>query len=565
MPGVDPSQRGGTWLLDFDVGGRMFRFATKAISVTSTSGNSYRYEAGLVVDGLGSVRTFARRDVRVVIHSGYDWPQLEARGVALENRRCVLRWHVDEAYLENARRYLDGRSEAVEHNGRNEPLRLRIREDIERSAVLIPGSQGVANDETWPVRGGTYSLAASADGKPYPVVIGYPGTHPKPGGGTNVPEPAVFIPWVEEDSANTGDRFLVSTGVIDAAQARIYEKTSGNTLSATDTAIDGVTVDKLGQLVSYIELGINHNEDNTEFWLGFKKASGWGGGIKSPYRDAALHGMGEVLRFLLDFYTDLPVDHGRMAAFQDFFDRFKIDAAIGANGPELSTDWAQKHILEWLPALLVDGDRGLYAAPIHWDAQPHHAVAHINLDKGHAASSRPPRRWREQVYNKFTVEYRPRWGSDYVSRRILTSLDSTGISALTGGAPFPPLAPSLPWIASSAADQRVEGSELLRASQARFGVREYPVIKLPACWDDETATLIMYYLAAKHAWPKREWSIRGGHHLSTLEPGNVIKVTYSDQRLDGALAIVMDRVVSQPDAEIPLVLLDSPNAARLTT
>jgi hypothetical protein len=252
-----------------------------------------------------------------------------------------------------------------------------------------------------------------------------------------------------------------------------------------------------------------------------------------------------------------------MLAYQPFFDRFKIDAVIGRNGSEKVTDFLQRAILDIVPGFLVNGPDGLYLAPLRWDAEPHHRVAHIDIDKGHAAVIGSFAKWDEPVFNRFTIEYRPRWGDQYVSRRELTSIENVTAGALTGGVRFPPLSSSIPWYASGESDTRVAGSSLLRASQARFDIREHDPIQLASCWHDDTANLILWSLAQKHAWPKRIGRIEGPH-LSSLMPGDTITLTQAANRLSDHVAIVLDRFVSVENVSLEVVVLDSPWQPRAT-
>lgn len=562
MSGLLASRSAPIWLLDFDVGGRVYRYATKRVSVTAANGQTYLYQPGLVPPSLGVTRTLGTRTVGLEVHSGEDWRKIEARGIGLEQRPCILRLYFDGDTLEQCDVYAEGISDNPATRGIGEPLTLDLVEDIGRTARHLPNEQAVCNDDTWPVAGGSIELGESAIGVAYPVPIGFPGDHPKPGASVDIAEPAYHAPWCEYDPANSADKFLIALGTIDAAQATLYEDVD-DTVSSADISVS-TTTDGRGVTVSYLGTGILNGTGARPFFVGFRDASGYGGGVKSPYTGDVLRGAGEVARFLLDYFTDLQVDAGRFAAHGDWLDRFKIDGVLGEAGPELVTSWMQKHILDVLPVMLVDGDRGLYLAPLRWDAQKHHRVAHIDIDAGHAAPIGTFERWRREVYNKFSVEYRPRWGKDYVSSRTLTSLEGSLGDALTAGVPWPPLTTTLPWMASAETDVRVAGSALLRSSQARFGIREWSA-KLPACWHDGTAALILQYRALRDAWPKRVGKIQGGHHLSTLSPGDVVTISYEAEQLDEAVALVVERTTNLVNVELDLVILDSPWTPRLTS
>lgn len=563
MAGLQAARQSPVWLLDFDVGGRVYRFATEPVEVTAANGDTYAYDPGLTPPEMGMLRSFGAREVELTIHSLIDWAKIEAQGIALEDRRVIVRLHYSGEVLEQCHQLLDGNAEIVSHPGLGEPITLTVVEDIERGAIAIPGAQAVVSDETWPVRTPTFEPAESALGKTYPIPVGYPGDHPKPGASVDIAEPAYPAPWVEEDSADAADRLLVAPGRIDAAQVTAFHFEDG-VLQVNDVST-ARTADALGTSVTYVQQAIVSDETNEETYVGLRKASGYGGGIISPYTGEVLRGAGEVFRYFLDYFTDARLDHDRIKAHQVFFDRFKVDGVIGLNGSERVTDFVRRAVLDVVPGLLVDGPAGLYLAPLRWDAEKHHRVAHIDIDKGHASVVGSFAKWGEPIQNRFTIDYRPRWGNQYVSRRELTSIEKLTAGALTGGVRFPPLSLDAPWVASGESDTRVAGSSLLRSSQARFGMREADPLQLPSCWDDATANLFLYYLAMKHAWPKRIGRIESPT-LSTLLPGDVITLTQSSNHLDEHVAMVLDRSVVPTTVRVDVVLLDGPTQAnRLTS
>lgn len=556
MPGLSASLAAPVWLLDLEVGGAIYRYATAATEI-----GGYRYSPGLSALSMGSTRTLGSRTVDVTISAPVDWSLIEARGIPLADRKVTIRLLHPGDVWEQSRIYLVGYTQGVEYGPLGEPLSFTASEEVERRAWMLPNDQAIVSDETWPVRGG-YDIGDGAEGKAYPIPIGYPGDHPKAGALVDIAEPAYELPWVEQDTATkTNERWLVALGTIAAAQITVHSvNSSQNYIDAADLSVS-TQVDGLGVTVSYIQN--SHIDDYGEYWGGFRRASGYGGGVVSPYTGQTLNGAGEVIRFLLGYFTDLRIDHGRMEANRAWLDRFKVDGVMGLNGAERVTDWLQREVLDHLPVLAVDGPNGLYYAPLRWDAEAHHAVARLNLDAGHASIVGGIKRWSEDVFNKFTAKYRPRKGKDYVSTRILTSLEGRlDYSSLTGSA-YPPLSTLLPWMASGDPDTRISGDSLCRASQARFGVLEWSR-DLSSCWHDDTANLILYYAAARWAWPKRTLQVQGGWHLAPLEPGDVVTVTRAADYLSDMPAIVIERTASATGIVLDLVLLDRPDRARQT-
>ena len=542
----------GIWLLDYHVGGRVFRYATERCSVTDAAGTTYLYDEGLSDLELGMVRTLGERRIGIEVNSPEDWAIHIARGTGLDQRRAVLRYWRSGTVLERADVVAVGLTEGVAVSDGGEALSFEIVDDLAARALTLPPPSAVVGDDTWPSGRAGYELPDDSVGKLYPVLIGYPGDHPKRGASVDLAEPAFPAALVEEQTVgDSAERWLVAHGRIEAAQASLWLD-EGSGLESSDQAT-AVTTDLLGQTLTYVEVG-NLAPTSTEVWAGLRKASGWGGGILSPYTGDVLRGAGEVARYILDYFAPtVTLDKGRMAAAQAWLDRFQVDGVIlGEN----AVTWLDERVLRHLPVMGVDGPRGFYLAPMRWDAQARHAVAHLDADTGRVDLDGEIGTWDEPVFNHFVLDYRPRrMGAEYASRRTLTSIDGDLTAAITTGANLPPFTTSLPWIATTERDYRVWGSVLCRGSQARHGVRQMDTIQHMACWDDHTAALILHYLAARYAVPKRQARYVGGAELDGLLPGDVVTVTDTANYLSSAVALVVERTVSAADVALDLVLL----------
>lgn len=558
MPGLTWAQREPVWLLDLTIAGHVFRYATQPARVVTAAGATVLYAPGLAPLDIGSSRILGAYTVTIKIDGARaDWAKLAARGIGFDNRAATVRlWFPGQA-LEAARVYASGVTSRARWGAFGDALTLTLTDDPSRGALTLPDGQAAATSETWPVRAG-YVLPEPVIGQPYPVVIGYPGDHPKPGA-TDIAEPAVKAVYVEREdpySAGTGERYVIAFGDIDAAKVQLYdyELITGDFSAAQPATAE--SADALGRRVTHIEHALLNMPETGEIWVGFRNAASWGGGLLSPYSGEVLRGAGEVLRYFFDYFSDAQIDHGRMIAAGADLDRYKIDAAILE--PANVVNWITDNILGWLQVIGVNGASGFYFAPLRWDATGLDAVAHLSADNRQIARDGEIRLWGEPIYNSFRVQYRPvRGGETYASNRTLSSIDGALIDAVTAGANLPPFATSLPWQATSERDSRIWGSALCRASQAQFGVREL-AITLNACWDDSTAALILQGLAARYAWPKREASYTGGIELASIEPGDVVTVTDSEVSLSAAPAIVIERETRTSGVTLSLVILDSP-------
>lgn len=550
------------WLLDYDVGGRVFRYATERAEPSDAEGDAFLYEPGLDDVSVGALYMLGRRSQRVTLKTSDDWALIDARGIRLDDREATLRvWFSGDA-LELAGDVSTGRTEGVSYREQFEAIEFEIVTDTEKDAIVLPDTQAVASDETWPVRA-NYELTKGADGQPYPIVIGYPGDHPKPSPGISLGEPTCPALWVERRSGGStqNERWLISMGEIEAQMASLWVLTA-DSLESTDLAT-ATMFDELGRLITYVETSALANDDQ-KFWAGFRNTSGWGGGLLSPYTGEILRDANEVIRYMLDYFGgNIEIDETRFAGVDGWLSRFKIDACIAERVNVVQ--WLNEQVLPLLPVIGAQGARGYYLAPMRWDATALDAVAYLDADKRQVALDGNITGWTEPIRNMLTLEYRfsnATGGAN--SRRTLTSIQNNIYETMTGGANLPPFSTSLPWIATTEEDARVLGSSICRWSQAQHGVHEWSATT-EVIWDDATANLILQYMALKHAWRKRLARYVGGMELKALSPGDVVVLNDSSVHLTDAVCLVQDRILSVTDVALDLIILDHPFQRTIST
>ncbi len=568
MPGLSQDRREPIWLLDYDVGGHVFRFATQPVDVTDALGRSFRYDSGLVSDfSLGRVRTFGARSTLVEVSNSTDWALLDARGIDLEDRSATLRLHFSGDTLERSDIFARGLTEEVSFREQHEPMTFSIREDSTRDSLSLPQSSAKATTETWPASGrGGFVIDDSQTGIYYPIPIGYPGDHPK-AGGTDIAEPAFKVPMVEGSPIlGSADYFVVCAGACDAlnnnTNVALYNY-GEDTWEYLETPVDLLQADKLGQQVSIVSVG-NFGEDTTTgatlqvpFYGGFRKASGFGGGVVSPYSGNVLRDGSEVIRFLLDYFApSVQLDHSRTGLVDAWLARFKIDTVL--TNPTDLAQFVEESILPLLPVMGVDGPNGYYFAPTKWDATRTDAVAWLDVDQGHIALDGELRKWTEPIRNSISLEYRINvQKNEPMTFRTLTSVYGNLQDATKLGANIPPNGASLPWVATTEVDTRTAGSGLASWSQAQHDIREH-VIRTSVVWDDTTAWLMLYYMMERWAYRKRMGRYIGGVELRSLEPGNIVVLNDDAMHLTDVVAMVMESTISIDEVALDLVLLEHP-------
>ena len=315
--GLAWKESGAVWLVDFNVHGRIFRYANRRVTVSTNAGDALVYESGLGEDlSLSALQIFGRNSTDLSIHTNEDWPRIVARGAQIERQPVTVRLWYPGQTLEQASSYLDGESDGVKIGDQGARLSLSVVDDADTKARQLPPAQAQANDETWPVNAG-FTLATGAIGLPIPVLIGYPGDHPKTGASVDIAQAAFRLPYVERQDPytdGTGDKYAVAFGRIDAAQIQLYDYEG--TLNPTPDATTEIA-DNLGQTITTIQNGLLNMPEDGEVWGGLRNASSWGGGLLSPYSGGVLRGAGEVIRYVLEYFTNHRVDRARMAANAD--------------------------------------------------------------------------------------------------------------------------------------------------------------------------------------------------------------------------------------------------------
>ena len=519
------------WLLDLEVAGTVYRFASAAVSVTDAAGNVYDYVEGLAEPSISLVQTgAAEASVALTVLSSVDWALIESQGHSLERARGVLRRWWAGGVLELSRVYLRGLAAGIRYGEAGEPLAFALVRSPRLEADTLPDIQAAATPETWPVRIG-FVLPDKSVGVAYPLIIGYPGHDPS----AAVPHAGVPVVYVEYDGNAAFDRILIHLGAIDASQVQLHNRTDGN----TEIRTPALEVDGLGRTVSTIGFGGGVALGaNDEYWIGLQDDATYGGGLPSPFGPGPLRGAGAVISWVLIEHSGLMVDAGRMAAAAPWLDQFQVDTYL--NTPVNLWDWLTGAVLSWLPVTPRESELGLYFAPVRWDYTRVDVVAFLAAGRDIERAG-PVGRLDQPIYNEITVRYRPSSeGGKWHTSRTVTATAGT-LSATDG----------------TTDDVRVGASFHAARSQAIHGVRPY-VVDIAATWDDATASLVAELLIDRYAWPKRTVQYTGGRELEALEPGQAVAITDPAVHLSEAIAILIDVTPIAGGVMLDLIILDHP-------
>lgn len=538
MPGTsEVLGKHAVWLIDLDIGGRIYRFASEKVFVANVAGDRFSYESGLSPLSIGLDNANATKSLTVTLNTGVDWALIKARGQPLELQPAVVRRIFPGQRLERATVIVRGLTESPVYSAKDDPMQIAIVRSPSRDAKLIPDANAVIDASTFPRVSTGYSIADKAEGLAYPVVLGAPGHDPTHG------DPRPASPALAADfQVGLSDSTLVIADRKIAALTVLLENSTLHNF--------GVNVpvqsreDNLGRVYSYVDFTTAPQMlggEGDEYWVGFQDDAVFGGG--SIHRGKMVRGAGDIIRFLLEEHSNIEYDRGRFEAVADWLNKFKIDSYINARQDAWA--WIESEILRWIQVVPVDGVDGLYLQPVNYGATKQDAVMWLSTEVGPRKVKRAGQltTLREPILNEFTFEYRkPRDGAKYLDRRILT-----GHAYNLNQIEFYP----------GLQDRRIIASHLCRRSQADYDVRPWKGAS-GSIWDDATAGLILQGLAERYSFPKRAARYTGGLELEVLERGDVVVLDDAPVHLSEHICLVENRLVSADEISIDLLLIDHP-------
>jgi hypothetical protein len=506
------------WLVELDIGGRVFRFASDVVDVVRADGTTVAFRAGLAA--LAASRSASSIAVTV---AGEDWARLEAEGVDIASGRATLYRWFEGQNLNDAEVIRTGRVDRPEYGPTPEPLTFSIVEIDWNDKTIVPSAEMVIDETTWDPAA-PYEVEEGAVGAAYPLPIGFPGWDRLIGGVvlSHFPAtPAYLVEYNEGTAYWFASKCLIGGDGLEAASVILYDL-SDNIYEQRQVKY---TTDGRGRRVPYVDF---QGTSTLRPWTGhayavaFLDHTGYGGALK--WRGEVVRKAGDLLVYLLTenlFSTDRRVkariDVGSQEAQRTYFNRWNIDGVIAEGTDVLS--WIRAHLMAILPMKEVQGPNGLYFAAWRYDATPADVVMTIDLDRGAELVGRV--RDTGAVFNEFTLKYRKNATGDYLSQRVLTA-------------------------EADAADATVRGSYLCRVSQERelartgvSGVRSKSVSS-DVIWDHATAALTLEVWALRDAIPGLAATIQGGTQLEVLRRGDVVALTSDGMYWTERLAIVED-------------------------
>jgi hypothetical protein len=266
-----------SWLLEVEIGGRLFRWAVGEVTLATASGDEVVYRAGLSDPGSLDEGSLGAR--LAVLDGRVDWPRVAPHA---QGGRATLRRALEGDTLEQASVVVAGVVAAVEWDTADAPVVLVIGAD---SPLLVgaplPDPFARVGGATWPVS----PLSVKCDeGIAYPVLFGVPGWE-----GTGNPYPCVPIALAQWNGLVAGSHAIISEDP-DTGCTSLRLRNTATDEEATQNAVR--ITDKLGQTVlaaDFLASTLGWPGSPTEarqLWAGFGPTGG-GGSARTAARAAS--------------------------------------------------------------------------------------------------------------------------------------------------------------------------------------------------------------------------------------------------------------------------------------
>lgn len=408
-PSVLASASQVVYLLSLSWGGRVYRIATRPLTVTDNlTGQAMQFSSGLTeipdaeeqVDREGVGEGGASVPMTIYL-DGTDIAERIAQGHRLDGARGEL-----------AELHLSARMEPLEvwsrrtilvSQGRllqpvlagadtsSSALVFSLEEILQESTQPLLDPAAVIDENTWP-----QSLEAVI-GKSYPVVLGAPGAFRKDDGSTGQTSGSPAYP-VTYTSTNI-DYLLICDGEVEASTVRVYDDSGGDDALTVSTVLDG-----RGRRVSVVDLGSSSlSRTDTEYWVEWTSP-----GLIDPVGGGGIQTLGQALlwaamqmRSRVDLAAWLARQSGALSA---------IRVGTYINDPELTPQQFMSSMLEAVPSVSVrNGPSGLYPHVRLLNQPDGDGVMHVTEGGDfRAATELTTQTSPADVRNTFTVRFAPR-------------------------------------------------------------------------------------------------------------------------------------------------------------
>lgn len=515
------------WVLTVAFAGRLCRWATEDVEITTDDGDTLKIPGGLDIAPEQAVDVARLDGTEASISASGLYPPMDLSELVEDGHELdaqpaeVALWYEGRTWEERIV-VLRGLTWLPHYGTREEPIALTIESPEYEDGGRLCEPNGVVS---------TVTLSGSkpgdkVDGRVYPLVIGRPD----------------WVPAIIYDI--TQDKAVLAQGRTDASTVVVGRVEDGTTTNVSEYAGSTEEVrDDLGRWVTVADysaalgLGLGYG-DTMEVVSRWNSPSTVGGGILHEHGTGYVTGLGDVVRWAMRRST-IPIDEGRWHAVGDRLNRFLVD--YWTNDPtQTPWDFVRDVLLPLVPVSILHGPRGLW--PVWWPydatggAQDRCAEVDVQATGLERVGLVEYER-DERPVNELTLEYYP-WQGDLWRYRLTYS-----------GAPRTD---------AETADTLWASTAPLRAAYVRHGEqrRAAKPIQSRAVYQRATAEQVlgwMQYARCRSPRVVTYEDVRG--RWAWLSPGSVVSLVDDDLGID-RLAWVRRRAWSVGSVRLQFMLWD---------
>lgn len=491
--------------------GRVYRFASEPLQVTTSEGLQYRFSGSLdlrsysdTLPRSGSSQTGGTASLGVEF-VGLNVTQEYLRGRILEGALCELsmifvRAGVAVTLWEDRIVQIAGSASRPQIGFPDRPagfaaftVTARPYDDstpvLSPGARIVPGTQAAAGSEYY--------------GAAYPLVFGSPGNANTPG------SPGYLIKSVAGDR-----RILIAAGRVDASRVTVSDE-DGNEYQNVTVEHD---IDGSGTLYAYINVSGAPSP--------FKKAEGrhhihWTYlglpqyGLQNPFGPGGLSKSTDVLRYLLGL-TPRGVDNPAWQAAAGVLDRYTLGGYV--NDPAITVwGFVSGELLPLLPVQVRNGPDGLYPVSL-LPVQPVSHLPQLTISDSSGLVQIAPiqitKNLRE-IVNQTALAYE---FNDRERRLTLQLVESP----------------------SEAVQDRARVSEAQRSREI-YGARTGPTVEAGYIDSEAGAQQVLRWLLLDRGFLHMSAQVRAAPRWGWLQVGDHVSLTASDLGMTGKRAIVTSK------------------------
>lgn len=524
-------------LMELQYAGRVWRFATKSVSIVNRESEYLFFAGGLpqfdLRDEIAFLADGQPPEISIEMVFPEDISLLISQNHPLDNAPIEISLHREGDTYEERVIFRKG----YVKNPVLGPAEYPVAFTIDSSATIYESSNEYP-DPGWVVNDDSVNATNDIDnGSYYPTVFGRPGVLYYQGAKAKVrATPAILInvadkTKVEDEdwtaTPTAGSYYLIATGAfpIRAKRVRIHDATA---------LTDGVhyvyrAVDNIGNVIYLAKLvggSVSPTAGHVYFCSWDDETIGAyseGGSQYEPDRvDKVMEGAGDILHWALGL-TGLPVQWDRVKAASTYLNQFKLGGYW--NEPCRAYDWIRDNLLPILPISLKWDAEGLY--PVVWKhwATKGDAIYHLKDLQNCSFYSVVDTTGNEDIINRISLEYAldPYEGSRYRFSAVWAADQKTT---------FLNAPPKVGPIQVVKGVYEVDSaSENTRTSVRSYGERSL-TMQSDLVWDRPTADMIVAWQIAAKSKPYNVFTIEGDWSIGHLNAGDIVLLSSEKHHLD---------------------------------